>query len=136
MTSFYEIGGLILSGAEAENEYAYARGNRSALGHKQRKQLLEDMKMVQKELPKTELASSGKSSGGRPSFAKHYWESFKFYATEPTRQIFKDPSLLIPSRKTKYPLFVLVPWYTDKIIVPGLEKQYEYFVEGEDPWDR
>jgi len=53
MTSFYEIGGLILDGSAMENEFKFGVGERSATEHRKRNQEIKKTKSALKNVGKT-----------------------------------------------------------------------------------
>jgi hypothetical protein len=128
MTSFYEIGGMILSGMEAENEYARASGKRSALQHKQR---IELMTQIEESFESRSKTNNTRTETKKPGLVEHYLRSLWYAGTEPTRRVFENPGLLIPAIKSPRSLLGVAV----DITVEGLENQYDYFIKDENPWD-
>ena len=128
MISFYEIGGMILSGMEAENEYAHVSGQRSALEHKQR---IELMTHIEESLEFRSKTNNTRAETKKPGLVEHYLRSLWYGGTEPTRRVFENPGLFIPAIKSPRSLLGV----SVDITVEGLEKQYDYFVKDENPWD-
>ncbi|AXQ65407.1 MAG: hypothetical protein [Circular genetic element sp.] len=127
MTSFYEIGGIILSGMEAENEYARASGKRSALEHKQRIELMTHIE----ESFESRSKGNTRTETKKPGLVEHYLRSLWYAGTEPARRVFESPELMIPAIKSPRSLLGVAV----DITVEGLENQYDYFIKDENPWD-
>jgi len=53
MTSFYEIGGVILDGSSLENDFKFGVGQRSASEHRRRNQEIKNTKSALKNVGKT-----------------------------------------------------------------------------------
>jgi len=116
MTSYYEIGGLILSGAEAENEF----GSRSALGQKQR---AEDIKLMRKvKLPKGEFGKQKPMA--EPDSLLEHWAKM---VTMPARRGLSDVPEVISLRRRPRMLGV----WGIQVYLDMIEANYQYFVKGE-----
>lgn len=122
MTSFYEIGGFILSGAEAENEYAFGTGRRSAIEHKRRSDEIKSMKSVKSMLSKEEIGNTT-SSDEKDSLLEH-WAKM---VTLPARRFAAEPKAW--ALPFKNPLGFGI-WGVTVLIDP-IVANYHYFVEGE-----
>jgi len=122
MTSYYEIGGLILSGAEAENEYAFGSGNRSALDHKKRKDEIKSMKSIRPMLSKEEIGETT-SADEKDSLLEH-WAKM---ATHPIRSFASEPKAWALPFKNPYGFGV----WGITVGLEGIKANYYYFVKGE-----
>ncbi len=116
MTSFYEIGGLILSGAEAENEYS----SRSALEHKQRADDIKLMRTV--KLPKGEFGKQ-KPMAEKDSLVEHWAKMVSM----PARRGFSDVPEVISLRSRPRLLGV----WGIQVYLDMIESNYQYFIKGE-----
>jgi len=116
MTSFYEIGGFILSGAEAENEYS----SRSTLEKKQRS---EDIKLMRNvKLPKGEFGKQ-KPMAEKDSLVEH-WAKM---ASMPVRRGLSDvPEVMSLRRRPR----MLGVWGI-QVYLEMIEANYQYFIKGE-----
>ncbi len=122
MTSFYEIAGVILSGAEAENEYAFGSGNRSALDHKKRSDGIKSMKSVKSMLLKEEIGNTT-SQDEKDSLLEHWGKM----VTLPARRFASEPKAWALPFKNPYGFGI---WGVSVLIDP-IVANYHYFVEGE-----
>jgi len=122
MTSFYEIGGLIMSGSELENEYAFATGRRTALEHKQRSTEIKLMKQGTKLLSRDDIHSAV-TLDEKDSFLEHWGKM----ATMPARRFADEQRVW--ALPFKNPIgFGL--WGIG-VGLEGIKANYYYFVKGE-----
>jgi hypothetical protein len=116
MSSYYEIGGLILSGAELENAYA----DRSALEKKQRS---EDIKLMHNvKLPKGEFGRQ-KPMAEKDSLVEHWAKMI----TMPARRGLSDVPEIISLRRSPR---MLGAWGI-QVYLDMIEANYQYFIQGE-----
>ena len=116
MNSYYEIGGLILSGAELEN----ANSDRSALEQKQRADDIRLMRTV--KLPKGEFGKQ-KPMAEKDSLVEH-WAKM---ASMPVRRGLSDvPEVMSLRRRPR----MLGVWGI-QVYLEMIEANYQYFIKGE-----
>ena len=116
MNSYYEIGGLILSGAELEN----ANSDRSALEQKQRADDIRLMRTV--KLPKGEFGKQ-KPMAEKDSLVEH-WAKM---VTMPARRGLSDVPEIISLRRSPR---MLGAWGI-QVYLDMIESNYQYFIKGE-----
>ncbi len=128
MSSFYEIGGIILRGdlndIEPQTLPSLQLGDLAAERLERRRNSAKDESVTSRKFAATETGER------RPGIVGHYFRSLWWAGTEPTRRVLEDPMLLIPVRKNPR---ALVGVYLD-IVIENLEMQHEYF-SGGNPWD-
>ena len=122
MTSYYEIGGMILSGAEAENEYAFGSGNRSALEHKKRRDEIKSMKSIKSMLSKEEIGKTT-SSDEKDSLLEHWGKM----VTLPARRFAsEEKAWALPFKNpTGFGIWGI------SVLIDPIVANYHYFVKGE-----
>jgi len=116
MSSYYEIGGLILSGAEFQNAYS----NRSVLEQKQRANDIKLMRNV--KLPKGEFGTKTRLRE-KDSLLEH-WAKM---ASMPVRRGLSNvPEVISLRRKPR----MLGVWGI-QVYLDMIESNYQYFIQGE-----
>jgi len=127
MSSFFEIGGIILQGdvfdIEPQSLPSLQLGDLAA-------ERLERRRNSAKDESVTSRYAATETGERRPGIVGHYFRTLYWGATEPTRRVLENPTLLIPVRKNPRGLLAVA----FDITIEGLEKQYEYF-SGGNPWD-
>ena len=113
MTSFYEIGGLILSGAVAENEYS----SRSALEKKQRSEDIKLMRSVDN------ILDAHPKLREKDSLLEH-WAKM---ASMPVRRGLSNVPEVISLRRRPRMLGV----WGIQVYLEMIEANYQYFIQGE-----